>query len=88
MPRTLHVLLYDQLPGEWRRDPLTIAQPFFAAPYFTLGRVLEARGLGQQALAAYRDYVQRAPSLAPLVPRARARIAALSGMEPDSARQP
>src|SRR2546430_8007127 len=63
-------------------------EPLFAAPYFTLGKVLEARGLGQQALAAYRDYVQRAPSLAPLVPRARARIAALSGMEPDSARQP
>ncbi|HYU37195.1 MAG TPA: tetratricopeptide repeat protein [Gemmatimonadales bacterium] len=63
-------------------------EPLFAAPYFTLGKVLEARGLGQQALAAYRDYVQRAPSLAPLVTRARARIAALSGMEPDSGRQP
>jgi len=63
-------------------------EPLFAAPYFTLGKVLEARGVGQQALAAYRDYVQRAPSLAPLVTRARARIAALSGMEPDSGRQP
>ena len=63
-------------------------EPLFAAPYFTLGKVLEARGLGQQALAAYRDYVQRAPSLAPLIPQARARIAELSAMAADSGRQP
>lgn len=63
-------------------------EPLFGAPYFTLGRVLEARGLGRQALAAYRDYVQRAPSLAPLIPQARARIAELSAMAADSGRQP
>jgi len=63
-------------------------EPLFAAPYFTLGRVLEARGLKEQALAAYRDYVQRAPRLAPLIPHARARIAELHGMEADSGRHP
>ena len=59
-------------------------EPLFAPPYFTLGAVLEARGLRAQALAAYRDYVQRAPSLAALVPRARARIAELTGAKADS----
>jgi len=63
-------------------------EPLFAPPYFTLGTVLEARGLREQALAAYRDYVLRAPSLAPLIPRARARITELSGAKADSARQP
>src|SRR6266511_1363142 len=34
MPRTLHVLLYDQLPGEWQRDPLTIAVLDYGAKKF------------------------------------------------------
>lgn len=59
-------------------------EPLFAPP----GRVREARGLPQQALAAYRDYVQRAPSLAPLVPRAQARMAALNGPKADSGGAP
>lgn len=59
-------------------------EPLFAPPYYTLGTVLEARGLPEQARAAYSDYVQRAPSLAPLVPYARARLAALSGVKADS----
>ncbi len=63
-------------------------EPLFAPPYFTLGTVLEPRGLPQQALAAYRDYVQRAPSLAPLVPRAQARMAALKGPKADSGGAP
>ena len=54
----------------------------------TLGNRPAARAALQQALAAYRDYVQRAPSLATLIPHARARIAELSGMEADSGRQP
>ena len=59
-------------------------EPLFAPPYYTLGTVLEARGLPEQARAAYSDYVQRAPSLAPLIPRARARMAELSGVKTDS----
>jgi len=63
-------------------------EPLFAPPYFTLGTVLEARRLPRQALAAYRDYVQRAPSLAPLAPRAQARMAALNGPKADSGGAP
>ena len=59
-------------------------EPLFAPPYFTLGTVLEARGLPEQARAAYGDYVQRAPSLAALIPLAQARVAALSGAKADS----
>jgi len=59
-------------------------EPLFAPPYFTLGTVLEARGLPEQARAAYGDYVQRAPSLAALIPQAQARVAALSGAKADS----
>jgi len=62
-------------------------EPVFAAPYFTLGGVLEARQQPHQALAAYRAYVERAPRGATLVASAGARIAALSGSA-DSARQP
>jgi tetratricopeptide (TPR) repeat protein len=63
-------------------------EPLYAAPYYALGTVLEARGLPEQARAAYGDYVQRAPSLAPLIPRAQARMADLSGAKADSGRRP
>ena len=59
-------------------------EPLFAPPYYTLATVLEARGLPEQARAAYGDYVQRAPSLSPLLPRAQARMAELGGAKADS----
>ena len=53
-------------------------EPWFAPSYFTLARVLEARGQRQQALDQYREYVLRAPRSAPELDQAQARIAALS----------
>jgi len=63
-------------------------EPLFAAPYFTLGTVLEARGDTARALAQYRDYVQRAPRSAPERVRAEQRVLALAAAHPDSARRP
>ncbi|HYK82789.1 MAG TPA: hypothetical protein VEU55_06550 [Gemmatimonadales bacterium] len=63
-------------------------EPLFAAPYLTLGAVLEARQQPQLALEAYRAYVQRAPRSAPLLERAQARIAALTSAGSDSTHQP
>lgn len=63
-------------------------EPLFAAPYFTLGTVLEARGDSAGALAQYRDYVQRAPRSAPERARAEQRIAKLAAAPPDSGKRP
>ncbi len=63
-------------------------EPVFAAPYFTLGGVLEARQQPHQALAAYRAYVERAPRGAAPLASAEASIAALTVATGDSARRP
>ena len=59
-------------------------EPWFAAPYFTLGRVLEARGQRQRALDQYREYVLRAPRSASEIDQAQARIAALTAEPRDA----
>jgi tetratricopeptide (TPR) repeat protein len=53
-------------------------EPWYAPPYFTLARVLEARAQREQALEQYRAYVVRALRSAPELDQAQTRIAALS----------
>ena len=59
-------------------------EPWYAPPYVTLARVLEARGQRQRALDQYREYVLRTPSSAPELDQAQARIAALTAEPHDS----
>jgi tetratricopeptide (TPR) repeat protein len=53
-------------------------EPWWADPYFSLGKALESTGAPDQAVAAYRMFVSRAPRTAVMVPTAQGRISALA----------
>lgn len=53
-------------------------EPWWADPYYSLGRALEVAGIPDQALAAYRMFVARAPRTAVMLSTAQTRITALA----------
>jgi tetratricopeptide (TPR) repeat protein len=55
-------------------------EPFYAAPYYALGRVSEAAGKPAEALAHYQDFVARAYGRHAELADARARVTALTAV--------
>ncbi|HEV8600130.1 MAG TPA: tetratricopeptide repeat protein [Gemmatimonadales bacterium] len=62
-------------------------EPWWAPPYFDLGRALEATGAPEEAAEAYAAYLDRAPRDALLLGSARAKVASLRSLGSTSHRQ-
>src|SRR5256886_5618701 len=60
-PRTLHILLYDQLPGRWGRDPLTIAVLAYGAGKFDAAAAEFGKLVRDDPVKRYRVRYGQAP---------------------------